>query len=62
MWLRHRFKPQELEGEYLGRETDKGKRKMFDEVEEEDRVLKQLKNTQANISMWGLLIASRNHC
>ena len=27
---------------------------------EEDRVLTQLKKTQANITIWGLLIASKN--
>ena len=30
--------------------------------EEEDRVLIQLKKTQAHVSVWGLLIASQKHC
>ena len=29
--------------------------------EEEDHVLKQLKKTQANITVWDLLMASKNH-
>ena len=29
---------------------------------EEDEVLKQLQKTQANISLWGLLMASNKHC
>ena len=29
---------------------------------EEDEVLKQLQKTQANISLWGLLMASYKHC
>ena len=37
------FKPQELEGDHPGCEVDKGKGKMFDEDEEEDQVLRQLK-------------------
>lgn len=54
------FKPHELEEDYPGRELDKGKGKTNEE-EEEDRVLKQMKKTQANITVWGLLIASKHH-
>ena len=49
-----------MEEDHPGRELDKGKRKAFGEDEEENRVLKQLKKTQANISVWALLISSRN--
>ncbi|XP_028077313.1 uncharacterized protein LOC114279294 [Camellia sinensis] len=58
------FKPPHLDqGEPSGKdkevkkEKDKGKEK----EEEEDLVLKQLKKIQANISIWGLLMASREH-
>ena len=40
-------------------EGEKGVRGM--EKEEEDRVLRQLKKTQVNITIWGLLISSKNH-
>ena len=55
------FKPLHLEEDHLGREVDKGKGKAIDVPQKEDEVLMQLKKTQANISIWGLLMSSRNH-
>ena len=49
-----------------GRKREKGSKlvelKGKEEKEEEDRVLTQLKKTQAHVSVWGLLMASHKHC
>ena len=50
--LGRHFKPFELEGEHPGREIEKGKGITMLEEEEEDRVPKQVKKTQANITIW----------
>ena len=58
------FKPAYLEEDYLGRdppsarEADKTK---APKETKEDRVLTQLKKTQASISIWGLIMASQKH-
>ena len=49
-----------------GRKREEGSKlvelKGKEEKEEEDRVLTQLKKTQAHVSVWGLLMASHKHC
>lgn len=65
-WTRagRHFKPANLEVDHPGRileeerEKDKGKEK---EEDEDDIVLRQLKKIQANVSIWGLLMASQKH-
>jgi len=51
------FKPPHLESDNPLGELDK----RFDVQEEEDEVLRQLKKTNANITIWGLLMASHKH-
>ena len=62
---RKHYKPSFLEKDYPGRNIGEGskptKLKGKEEKEEEDRVLIQLKKTQARVSMWGLLMASFKH-
>ena len=54
-----------LENDYPGRDIGEGSKPMKpkgkEEKEEEDKVLIQLKKTQAHVSVWGLLIASHKH-
>ena len=56
------YKPFFLEKDHPGRDLGEGskptKPKGRKDKEEEDRVLIQLKKTQAHMSMWGLLMAS----
>ena len=58
-------KPSFLEKDHPRREIGEGSKTMEpkgkEEKEEEDRVLTQLKKTQAHVSIWGLLIASHKH-
>jgi hypothetical protein len=58
------FKPAYLEEDYPGRDPpyarEANKAKAPKETEE-DRVLAQLKKTQASISIWGLIMASQKH-
>ena len=54
---RRYFKPFELERDHPRREIDKENGVIVLEEEEEDCVLKYLKKTQANITVWILLIA-----
>ena len=55
------YKPSFLEKDHLGRNMQEGTKpvepKGKEEKEEEDKVLTQLKKTQAHVSMWGLLIS-----
>ena len=59
------YKPSFLENDHLGRNMEEGSKpielKRKEEKEEEDRVLTQLKKTQAHVSMWSLLMASHKH-
>ena len=59
------YKPSFLEKDHLGRNMGKGskptKPKGREEKEKKDRVLTQLKKTQAHVSVWGLLIAFHKH-
>ena len=55
--MRH-FKPQHLEIDNLVEALNRSTQQT---PTEEDEVLKQLQNTQANISLWGLLMALYKH-
>ena len=59
------YKPSFLEKDHPGRDLGEGSKtselKGKEDKEEEDRVLMQLKKTQANVSIWGLLISSQMH-
>ena len=59
------YKPSFLEKDHLGRNMEEGSKpiepKRKEEKEEKDRVLTQLKKTQAHVSIWGLLMASHKH-
>ena len=59
------YKPFFLEKYHPGRDIGEGSKptepKEKEENEEEDRVLTQLKKTQAHVSVWGLLMASHKH-
>ena len=59
------YKPSFLEKDHPRRDIGEGSKIMEpkgkEEKEEEDRVLTQLKKTQAHVSVWGLLIASHKH-
>ena len=59
------YKPFFLEKYQSGRDIGEGSKptepKEKEENEEEDRVLTQLKKTQAHVSVWGLLMASHKH-
>ena len=52
-----------LEKDHLGRDLGERSKPMEPrgKEEEEDRVLMQLKKTQAHVSIWGLLMASQKH-
>ena len=59
------YKPSFLENDLPGRDIGERSKpvepKGKEEKEEEDRVLTQLKKTQAHVSVWGLLIAFHKH-
>ena len=59
------YKPSFLEKDHLGRNMEEGSKlvepKWKEEKEEKDRVLTQLKKTQAYVSIWGLLMAYHKH-
>ena len=59
------YKPSFLENDHPSRDIGERSKpvepKGKEEKKEEDRVLTQLKKTQAHISVWGLLIASHKH-
>ena len=59
------YKPFFLEKDHPGRNMEEGSKsvelKGKDEKEEEDRVLIQLKKTQAHVTVWGLLMAFDKH-
>ena len=59
------YKPSFMENDYLGRDLGEGSMptepRGKEDKEEEDRVLMQLKKTQAHMSVWGLLMASQKH-
>ena len=59
------YKPSFLEKDHLGRDIGEGSKptepKGKEDKEEEDRVLTQLKITQAHVLEWGLLMASHKH-
>ena len=59
------YKPSFLEKDHPSRDIGEGSEptatKGKEEKEEEDRVLTQLKKTQAHVSIWGLLMASHKH-
>ena len=56
------YKP--LENDHPGRDLKEGSKptEPRGKEEEEDRVLIQLKKTQAHMSVWGLLMASQKYC
>ena len=60
------YKPSFLENDHPGKDLREGSKPVEprgkEDKEEEDRVLMQLKKTQAYKSMWGLLMASQKHC
>ena len=60
------YKPSFLEKDHPGRDIGEGskpiKPKGKEEKVEEDRVLTQLKKTQAHVCVWGLLMTSHKHC
>ena len=62
---RKHYKPSFLEKDHPSRDIEEGSKPMKpkgkEEKEEEDRILTQLKKTQAHVSMWGLLMSSRKH-
>lgn len=53
------FKPAHLRSDNPTAETEAKKESQV--AEEDNEVIKQLKKTQANISIWGLLMASKSH-
>ena len=59
------YKPSFLEKDHLGGDIGEGSKPMEhkgkEDKEEEDRVLTQLKKTQAHVSVRGLLMASHKH-
>ena len=59
------YKPSFLKKDHLGRNMEEGSKlvepKWKEEKEEKDRVLTQLKKTQAYVSIWGLLMAYHKH-
>ena len=59
------YKPYFLEKDHLGRDLGEGSKptepRGNEEKEEEDRVLMQLKNTQAHVFVWCLLMAFQKH-
>ena len=59
------YKPSFLEKDYPGRSIKEGMKpiepKGKEEKEEKDKVLTQLKKTQAHVSVWVLLMASHKH-
>ena len=59
------LKPSFLEKDHLGRNMEEGSKsvehKGKEEKKDEDRVLTQLKKTQAHMSVWVLLMASHKH-
>ena len=59
------YKPSFLKKDHLGRNMEEGSKlvepKWKEEKEEKDRVLTQLKKTQAYVSIWDLLMAYRKH-
>ena len=59
------YKPSYLKNDHPGRDIREGSKpiepKGKEEKEDEERVLTQLKKTQAHISVWGLLMASHTH-
>ena len=59
------YKPSFLEKDHLGRYRGEGskptKPRGKEDKEEVDRVLMQLKKTQAHVSVWGLPMASQKH-
>ena len=59
------YKPSFLEKDHLGRDLGEGSNSMEprgkEDKEAENRVLIQLKKTQAHVSVWGLLMASQKH-
>ena len=64
------YKPSFLEKDYPGRDLGEGSKPTElrgkedtkeKEEEEEDKVLMQLKKTQAHVSVWGLLMAFQKH-
>ena len=62
---RKHYKPSFLENDNPGRDMGEGfkpaKPKVKEEKEEKDRVLTQLKKTQAHVSVWSFLMASHKH-
>ena len=62
---RKHYKPSFLENDHPGKDIGEGSKptepKGKEEKEEEDRVLTQLKMTQALVLVWGLLMASHKH-
>ena len=59
------YKPSFLKKDYPGRNMGEGskptKLKGKEEKEDEDKVLTQLKKTQAHVFVWGLLMAYYKH-
>ena len=59
------YKPSFLEKDHPGRDLGEGSKSTEprgkEDKEEEDRVIMKLKNTQAHVSVWGLLMASQKH-
>jgi hypothetical protein len=58
------FKPAYLEEDYLGQDLPPAREVVkvkAPKETEEDKVLAQLKKTQASISIWGLIMASQKH-
>ncbi|KAL0012763.1 hypothetical protein SO802_007871 [Lithocarpus litseifolius] len=59
------YKPSFLEKDHLGRNEEEGSKPVGlnekEEKQEEDRVLTQLKKTQAHTSFWGVLMAFHKH-
>ena len=60
------YKPSFLKKDHPSRDLGEGskptKPRGKEDKEEEDRVLMQLKKTQAHASVWSLLMASQKHC
>ena len=63
---RKHYKPSFLENDPHDRDIGEGskptKPKGKEDKEEENRVLTQLKKTQAHVLVWGLLMAFHKHC